>query len=91
MDLDRLEEEKRKDMESRWFWAFGRLVHMSATRCVKLSLLFEVVGACAWGPIWQCIVSSHFLFHSPCVRKPDLFMLGSDPVVSRTVVLEEDC
>jgi cytochrome P450 len=27
LDLDRLDEEKRKDMESRWFWAFGRLVH----------------------------------------------------------------
>lgn len=26
LDLDKLGEEKRRDMESRWFWAFGRLV-----------------------------------------------------------------
>jgi cytochrome P450 len=26
LDLDKLDEEKRKDMESRWFWAFGRSV-----------------------------------------------------------------
>lgn len=24
LDMDRMDEEKRKDMESRWFWAFGR-------------------------------------------------------------------
>jgi hypothetical protein len=26
--MERLGEEKRKDMESRWFWAFGRLVDL---------------------------------------------------------------
>lgn len=26
LDLDKLGEDKRRDMESRWFWAFGRLV-----------------------------------------------------------------
>jgi cytochrome P450 len=26
LDLDKVGEEKRRDMESRWFWAFGRLV-----------------------------------------------------------------
>lgn len=26
LGLDKVDEEKRKDMESRWFWAFGRLV-----------------------------------------------------------------
>lgn len=26
LDMDKLDVEKRKDMESRWFWAFGRLV-----------------------------------------------------------------
>jgi cytochrome P450 len=26
LDMERLGEEKRKDMESRWFWAFGRSV-----------------------------------------------------------------
>jgi cytochrome P450 len=28
LDMERLGEEKRKDMESRWFWAFGRLVDL---------------------------------------------------------------
>lgn len=27
LELDRVDEERRKDMESRWFWAFGRSVH----------------------------------------------------------------
>jgi cytochrome P450 len=27
LDMDKMDEEKRKDMESRWFWAFGRSVH----------------------------------------------------------------
>ncbi len=27
LNMDRLDQEKRKDMESRWFWAFGRLVN----------------------------------------------------------------
>jgi cytochrome P450 len=26
LDMDKLDDEKRKDMESRWFWAFGRSV-----------------------------------------------------------------
>jgi hypothetical protein len=26
LELETLDEEKRKDMESRWFWAFGRSV-----------------------------------------------------------------
>jgi hypothetical protein len=26
LDMDRMDEGKRKDMESRWFWAFGRSV-----------------------------------------------------------------
>ncbi|KAH7396591.1 cytochrome P450 monooxygenase-like protein [Phaeosphaeria sp. MPI-PUGE-AT-0046c] len=26
LELEKLDEERRKDMESRWFWAFGRLV-----------------------------------------------------------------
>ena len=26
LDMNRLDEEKRRDMESRWFWAFGRSV-----------------------------------------------------------------
>lgn len=29
LNMDKLDEEKRKDMESRWFWAFGRLVETS--------------------------------------------------------------
>lgn len=29
LDMERLGEEKRKDMESRWFWAFGRSVEES--------------------------------------------------------------
>lgn len=29
LNLDKVDEEKRKDMESRWFWAFGRSVHIS--------------------------------------------------------------
>lgn len=28
LNMERLGEEKRKDMESRWFWAFGRLVDL---------------------------------------------------------------
>lgn len=27
LDIGKLDEEKRKDMEQRWFWAFGRSVH----------------------------------------------------------------
>jgi cytochrome P450 len=27
LDLEKLDQEKRRDMESRWFWAFGRSVH----------------------------------------------------------------
>jgi cytochrome P450 len=26
LELEKMDEEKRKDMESRWFWAFGRSV-----------------------------------------------------------------
>jgi cytochrome P450 len=29
LELEKLDEEKRKDMESRWFWAFGRSVEIS--------------------------------------------------------------
>jgi cytochrome P450 len=32
LDLDKLEGEKRKDMESRWFWAFGRSVLLVEAR-----------------------------------------------------------
>lgn len=32
LDLDKLDEEKRKDMESRWFWAFGRSVLLVEAR-----------------------------------------------------------
>lgn len=28
LELDKLDEEKRRDMENRWFWAFGRSVYM---------------------------------------------------------------
>jgi cytochrome P450 len=32
LGLDKLEEEKRRDMESRWFWAFGRSVLLLEAR-----------------------------------------------------------
>lgn len=60
LDLDRVDEEKRKDMESRWFWAFGRSVHEITTRLVTLSLPIVVVGECAWVPTWRSTVSTQF-------------------------------
>jgi cytochrome P450 len=41
LELDKLDEEKRKDMESRWFWAFGRSVErlhvymIAGTNCTQ--------------------------------------------------------
>lgn len=36
LGLEDLDEEKRRDMESRWFWAFGRLVFANAKRVLEL-------------------------------------------------------
>lgn len=38
LELDRVGEEKRKDMESRWFWAFGRSVGHCPEFVCKLTL-----------------------------------------------------
>jgi cytochrome P450 len=70
LNLDTVDEEKRKDMESRWFWAFGRSVHTLDTRLAIFSLPLVVVGECALAPIWQCTVSLGFPSPCQCVTKP---------------------
>lgn len=64
LDIDKVDEEKRKDMESRWFWAFGRSVHALVICLSILCLPFAVVGGCAWAPTLRCTVSPKFLL--PC-------------------------
>lgn len=68
LNLEELDEEKRKDMESRWFWAFGRSVGTWFRRFYKY--LHDPVGAaCAWVAIWQFIVSFPLSLHL-CVLLP---------------------
>ncbi|KAH7093082.1 cytochrome P450 monooxygenase-like protein [Paraphoma chrysanthemicola] len=56
LDMESLGEEKRKDMESRWFWAFGRSVKVPL-RCDDSHLPYTVVAECASEAIWRSIVS----------------------------------
>jgi cytochrome P450 len=47
--LERLDEEKRKYMESRWFWAFGRLVKISSDVAMNTTnCVCTVAVVCAW-------------------------------------------
>lgn len=50
MNLDKVNEEKQKDMESRWFWAFGRLVNTSNLFSKLFGLPVVVVDGCVWAP-----------------------------------------
>lgn len=72
LNIDKVKEERRKDMESRWFWAFGRSVYQS-------TLLFRyspaiAVDECVWAPTWQYIVSTVFLCNRPCLAHPGNFV-----------------
>lgn len=61
LEMDKLGEEKRKEMESRWFWAFGRLVIQVYEQSGKMvGLQFIAVDECVWGRIWRYIVSGEF-------------------------------
>lgn len=65
LDIDKVDEEKRKDMESRWFWPFGRLVHAFGDVARWFDLRIAVVDECAWAPTWQYTVSAPSLLQSP--------------------------
>ncbi|EDU44992.1 conserved hypothetical protein [Pyrenophora tritici-repentis Pt-1C-BFP] len=52
LDMDKLGGEKRKDMESRWFWAFGRSVALLKAKISHLPCAAAAV--CALGAIWRC-------------------------------------
>lgn len=64
LDLDKVDAEKRKDMESRWFWAFGRSVKKLYEFFWSFDLPIAVVEGCALALIWRYIVSSAFLWTS---------------------------
>ena len=47
LGLDNVEEERRKDMESRWFWAFGRSAFALVIQVSFSNLPLAVEGECA--------------------------------------------
>jgi cytochrome P450 len=63
LEMEKLSEEKRKDMESRWLWAFGRSV-MPETCAMAFDLRCVVADVCVWAVIWRFTVSAGFLFVS---------------------------
>jgi cytochrome P450 len=63
LEMEKLSEEKRKDMESRWLWAFGRSV-MPDTCAMAFDLRCVVADVCVWAVIWRFTVSAGFLFVS---------------------------
>ena len=58
LEMDKLDEEKRRDMESRWFWAFGRSVQDSRLSCA-VSLT-----SCSGG---RMCVGSHLAVYRKCM------------------------
>jgi cytochrome P450 len=50
LDMERLDEEKRKDMESRWFWAFGRSVEMIKQLCLFVTNGLQWRAHVRWEP-----------------------------------------
>ena len=56
LDMETVNEEKRKDMESRWFWAFGRSV------CARRFLLLQLTSRSGG----RMCVGSHLAVYSKC-------------------------
>lgn len=63
LNMEKLDVEKRKDMENRWFWAFGRLVELFVRTLGLCGLRRLVADACVLEAIWRYIVSA--LLHFP--------------------------
>lgn len=57
LDLDKQDEEKRRDMESRWFWGFGRLVSNSIDVVILLLTMHSGGRMC---------VGSHLAVYRKC-------------------------
>ena len=72
LNIDKVKEERRKDMESRWFWAFGRSVYQSTLEFRYSPAI--AVDECVWAPTWQYIVSTVFLCNRPCLAHPGNFV-----------------
>ena len=66
LNIETADEEKRKDMESRWFWAFGRSVNACGVVLSYSGLHVTVVDVCAWALTWRCTVSAKSLLRSFC-------------------------
>lgn len=72
LDIDKIDEEKRKNMESRWFWAFGRSVGASGTR------LFFQLTSCSGG---RMCVGSHLAVYRKCTISSIMSAVALSPDV----------
>jgi cytochrome P450 len=68
LEIDKVDDEKRKDMETRWFWAFGRSVSILKRLVRIFGLQIVVVDECAWAHTWRFTVSTLLLLLFPSLH-----------------------